>query len=160
MIVVSDTTPISELAKIGRLTLLRDVYRRVIIPQEVYDEVMAGPRVVVVAAQSVNWIEVRAVSDSNKALALHASAPLGLGECAALMLAEEVGAQRLLMDDWAGHRDAARRGLPVTGTIGTLLVAKQLGFIPSVKDVLDELIANGTRISPAFYGDALALAGE
>jgi uncharacterized protein len=160
VIVVSDTTPISELAKIGRLALLRDVYQRVIIPQEVYDEAMAGPHVVVAATQSATWIEVLAVSDSNKVLALHASTPLGLGECAALILAEEVGAQRLLMDDRAGRREAGRRGLPVTGTIGTLLVAKQLGFIPSVKDVLDELIANGTRISPALYGDALALVGE
>ena len=91
MIVVSDTTPISELAKIGRLALLREVYQRVIIPYEVYNEVMAGPQIVVVAAEATNWIEAQAVNDSNKVLALHASSQLGLGECAALILAEEVG---------------------------------------------------------------------
>jgi uncharacterized protein len=160
VIVVSDTTPISELAKIGRLTLLREVYLRVIIPQEVYDEVMAGPRVVVAATKSANWIEVHAVSESNKVLALHASTPLGLGECAALILAEELGAQRLLMDDRAGRREAIARGLPVTGTIGTLLVAKQQGIITSVKDVLDDLRDHGTRISEQLYRDALAAASE
>lgn len=160
MIVVSDTTPISELAKIGRLTLLRDVYQRVIIPHEVYDEVMAGPRVVVAATQSATWIEVLAVSDSNKVLAFHASTPLGLGECAALILAEEVGAQRLLIDDRAGRREAEARGLPVTGTIGTLLVAKQQGIIASVKDILDDLRDHGTRISEGLYRHALAAAGE
>lgn len=160
MIVVSDTTPISELTKIGRLTLLREVYPRVIIPQEVYDELMAGPLVVVAAMQSANWIEVHVVSDSTEVLVLHASTQLGLGECAALILAEELGAHRVLIDDRAGRREATARGVPVTGTIGTLLVAKQQGFIASIKEVLDDLRAQGTRISDQLYRDALGAAGE
>lgn len=160
MIVVSDTTPISELAKIGRLTLLREVYLRVIIPQEVYDEVMAGPLIVVAAMQSANWIEVHVVSDSTELFVLHASTQLGLGECAALILAEELSAHRVLIDDRAGRREAATRGLPVTGTIGTLLVAKQQGIIASIKDVLDDLRAHGTRISEQLYRHALGAAGE
>lgn len=160
MIVVSDTTPISELAKIGRLALLRDVYQRVIIPQEVYDEAMAGPHVVVAATQSATWIEVLAVSDSNKVLALHASTPLGLGECAALILAEELRAHLVLIDDRAARREASALGLSVTGTIGTLLVAKQQGTIASIKDVLDDLRSHGTRISERLYRDALAVANE
>ena len=160
MIVVSDTTPISEIAKIGRLTLLRDVYQRVIIPQEVYDEVMAGPGSIPAAMRSVSWIEVLTVSDANKMLALHLSTRLGLGECAAITLAEEMGAERLLIDDRAGRREAMARGLPVTRTIGTLLVAKQLGIIANVRDVLDDLRAHGTRISEGLYRDALAAASE
>ena len=127
MIVVSDTTPISELAKINRLTLLRDVYQRVIIPKEVYDEVMAGPGAIPAAVQAASWIDVVTVRDSHGVLAVHVATRLGLGECAALILAEELGAQRLLIDDRAGRREAKARGLPVTGTIGTLLVAKQRG---------------------------------
>lgn len=160
MIVVSDTTPISELAKIGRLTLLRDVYQRVIIPQEVYDEVMAGPGAIQTAMQSARWIEVLTVSDASKVLALYTSTRLGLGECAALSLADEIRAQRLLIDDRAGRREALRRGLPVTGTIGTLLVAKQLAIIPNIRDVLDDLRDHGTRISEQLYLDAVAAASE
>lgn len=121
---------------------------------------MAGPGALAAAMQSASWIEVLAVSDSHKVLALHISTRLGLGECAALTLAEELGAQRLLMDDRAGRREARERGLPVTGTIGTLLVAKQRGIIASVKDVLDDLRAHGTRISERLYRDALAAASE
>lgn len=77
-----------------------------------------------------------------------------------LTLAEEIGAQRLLIDDRAGRREARARGLPVTGTIGTLLVAKQGGIIPSVRDVLDNLRAHGTRISEQLYRDAAAAASE
>ena len=160
MIVVSDTTPISELAKINRLTLLRDVYQRVIIPKEVYDEVMAGPGAIPAAVQAASWIDVVTVRDSHGVLAVHVATRLGLGECAALILADELGAQRLLIDDRAGRREAKVRGLPVTGTIGTLLVAKQRGIVPSIRDVLDELRAHGTRISEQLYRDALAVASE
>jgi uncharacterized protein len=160
VIVVSDTTPISELTKINRLTLLCDVYERVIIPQQVHSELMAGPGGIPAAIQTASWIDVVTVRNSHEVLAVHVATRLGLGECAALILAEELGAQRLLIDDRAGRREARARGLPVTGTIGTLLVAKQRGIIPSVRDILDDLIANGTRISPALYGDALALARE
>lgn len=40
MIVVSDTSPITSLAGIGRLDLLQQLYSRVIIPQAVYDEMV------------------------------------------------------------------------------------------------------------------------
>jgi predicted nucleic acid-binding protein len=160
VIVVSDTTPISELAKINRLTLLRDVYQRVIIPNEVYDEVMAGPGAIQAAVQAASWLDVVTVRDSHAVLAVHVATRLGLGECAALILADELGAQRLLMDDRAGRREAKARGLHVTGTIGTLLVAKQRGIIPSIRDVLDDLRAHGTRISEQLYRDAIGAAGE
>lgn len=112
------------------------------------------------AVQSASWIEVRTVSSSNKVLALHASSRLGLGECAALTLAEELGAHRLLIDDRAARREAEVRGLPFAGTITTLLVAKQRGIIASVKEVLDDLVAHGTRISKRLYRDTLTAARE
>lgn len=121
---------------------------------------MAGPLVVIAAMQSANWIEVHVVSDSTEVFVLHASTQLGLGECAALILAEELGAHRVLVDDRAGRREATARGLPVTGTIGTLLVAKQQGIIASIKEVLDDLRAQGTRISDQLYLDALGAADE
>jgi hypothetical protein len=50
--------------------------------------------------------------------------------------------------------------LPVTGTIGTLLLAKEQGLIAQVKPILDDLIALGKRISPQLYQDVLAIAQE
>jgi len=68
MIVVSDTTPLSELAKVGKLYLLRDVFGEIIIPQEVYNEVTRGEREhpAVSAVKSITWISVRTVSDPQK----------------------------------------------------------------------------------------------
>lgn len=78
MIVVSDTTPLSELAKIGRLVLLRDVFGQVIVPQEVYDEVTSGTHPAVAAVESATWIEVRFVQDTSQVVALQESTKIHL----------------------------------------------------------------------------------
>jgi hypothetical protein len=110
--------------------------------------------------QSASWIEVQSVTDINKVLTLQTDTGLDLGECAAIVLAQELGANRLLIDERTARREAQVRGLPVIGTIGILLLAKQRSHISSVKEVLDDLIANGTRISQRLYDDALTIAGE
>jgi len=61
MIVVSDTTPLSELAKVGKLDILRDVFGEIIIPQEVYNEVTRGNHPAVSEVESITWISVRTV---------------------------------------------------------------------------------------------------
>lgn len=63
MIVVSNTTPLSELAKVGKMYLLQDIFRQVIIPQQVYDEVTTGNHPAVKQVRSASWLEVRAVGD-------------------------------------------------------------------------------------------------
>jgi uncharacterized protein len=83
ILIVSNTTRISELAKVEQLELLRDVFGQVTIPQEVYDELMVGNHPAVLAMQSANWIEVRAVSDRFSLQALQSQTSLDLGECAA-----------------------------------------------------------------------------
>lgn len=160
LIVVSDTTPLSELAKIGRLDLLRDVYGRVVVPQEVFDEVTAGSHPATVAVPAAKWIEVRAVTDSQQVVALHTMTSLGLGECAAIILAEELNATRLLIDDLAARREALSRKLPVVGTVAIVLLAKKLGIISVVRPLFDDLIAQGARISQRLYSDVLNVAGE
>ncbi len=109
---------------------------------------------------SSNWIEVCSVSNSQKVLDLFNTTKLDLGECAAITLAQELQANLLLLDDLAARKEAQRLGLPIIGTVGILLSAKQLGLIPNIKQVLDSLIANNTRISPQLYQQTLTLAGE
>ena len=159
-IVVSDTTPLSELAKIGQLQLLRDVFGEVIIPAEVYQEATTGTHPAVQAVQAATWIQVRAVGNAQKVVDLQIATNLDRGECAAIVLAEELNANQLLLDDLEARRVAQSRSLPVTGTIGTLLLAKEKGLIPNLKDLLDALMANGTRIGSRLYQDALRAAGE
>ncbi|HEY9600031.1 MAG TPA: DUF3368 domain-containing protein [Allocoleopsis sp.] len=160
MIIVSDTTPLSELAKVGQVDLLQGVFRQVIIPREVHDELLRGSHPAIVALQAVDWIEVRTVSDFQKVSTLRAQTQLGLGECGAIILAEELGADRLLLDDQEARREALSRNLPVIGTVGVLLLAKQRGLITGIRQILDDLIAQGTYISQKLYQDVLTQAQE
>ncbi|MGB3534800.1 MAG: DUF3368 domain-containing protein [Microcoleaceae cyanobacterium] len=160
MIIVSDTTPLSELAKIGQLNLLKDVFGTLIIPQEVYQEITIGNHPAAIIVPSIDWIEVRAISSSQKVSALQTSTGLDLGECAAIVLAEELKASQILIDDRAARIVAESKNLAVIGTIGTLLLAKDRGIIPKIKPILDQLIASGKWISMSLYKQALNEAQE
>ncbi|MGB3404824.1 MAG: hypothetical protein WBA77_19220 [Microcoleaceae cyanobacterium] len=120
MIIVSDTTPISELAKIGQLNLLKEVFGKLIIPQEVYQEITTGNHPAVTIVPSLNWIEVHSISNSQQVLELQTTTGLDLGECAAIVLAEELKAVQILIDDRAARIVAESKQLAVIGTIGTL----------------------------------------
>lgn len=160
MIVVSNTTPLSKLAKVGYMNLLGESFGQVIIPQEVYDEVTTGIHPAVSEVRSATWLEVRSIGDREQVPILQAQTGLDLGECAAIILAEELGADLVLIDEWAARKVAQSRSLPVTGTAGVLLVAKNRGLIPQVKPILDALIAQGMRIAPPLYQEVLAIAQE
>ncbi len=160
MIVVSDTTPISELAKVGQLNILVELYGQVIIPQEVYDELTTGNHPAVNVVPFLDWLEVYPVDDAQQIKTLQSKTGLHLGESAAMILAEQLNADQLLIDERAARRFALACKLPVIGTVGILVLAKQRGLLESVKDALDALIANGTRISNQLYQQALVLAQE
>jgi predicted nucleic acid-binding protein len=77
-----------------------------------------------------------------------------------MILAEELEADQLLIDDLEARRVALSRNLKITGTLGILLVAKQLGLITSVQEVLAALITKGKRINTRLYQEVLSTAQE
>jgi predicted nucleic acid-binding protein len=149
--VVCDTSPPILLAKIGRLVLLSQLYEQVIIPVSVLDEIEAKPGQETIDIKS--WIEnqtfeIQQVSRE----ALHAlPAELGSGEREAIALAVETEADLVVLDDMQGRRVARERDLPVTGTIGILIEARERGLIPSLRPELDRLIEAGMWIDEIFY---------
>ncbi|NER94642.1 MAG: DUF3368 domain-containing protein [Symploca sp. SIO1B1] len=160
MIVVSNTTPLSELAKVGQIKLLQEVFGQIIIPQEVYNEVTTGTHPAAREIQFVNWIKIFSIRNRQQVSILQAETGLDLGESATIILAEELGADRVLIDELAARKVAQSRNIPITGTVGILLVAKNQGLISSVKPILDALIAQGTRIGQVLYQEILAIAQE
>jgi len=81
------------------------------------------------------------------------------GESEAIVLAYEKGL-RIIVDDRKAREVAQRLGVPVTGTVGLLIKAKQEGVITTVRPLLDALDANHFRISDALRAEALKLVGE
>lgn len=160
MIIVSDTTPLSELAKISKANILHKIYGEIIIPRQVSDELMMADIPAVMAVLKEPWLKVKDVSQPALILKIQTSCQLGWGECATFILAKELKADRVLIDDLAARQEAIALGLPVIGTLGILLIAKQRKLLTKIKPVLDDLITNGTRISNALYQEILYQAEE
>jgi predicted nucleic acid-binding protein len=159
-IIVSNASPLINLARIQRFELLRLFYGELTIPPAVYDEVVTrgserdGSRNV---RESI-WIRQQSPHDQLAVTAL--AAELDWGEASAIILARELNADTLLIDEIRGRRIAQRLGITVKGTIGILTRAKREGLIPNVKDELDRLRQRGTWIHPRLYQDILRMAGE
>ena len=162
MKVVTNSTPLIELSKINRLDLLRDVYGTILIPKEVYVEVVTDGIGKPGAAEvkAAEWIHCQSVAHKDQISILQTQHSLHLGESATIVLAKEVKAEQVILDDNAARQEAVARGLPVIGTVGVLLVAKTRSVIPVVRPILDNLRAQGTRISQDLYYQVIAEADE
>jgi predicted nucleic acid-binding protein len=161
LIVVSDTSPVLNLARIGRLQLLALLYHQVLIPSAVYDELTASksdlPPAIDLAAQP--WLIVATANDQKRVQELRED--LDRGEAEAIVLAIERRADLLLVDERRGRRAASAAGLTVTGLLGVVARAKQAGLIDLAKPVLDELIQIARFwIGPELYAEVLAELGE
>ena len=163
MRVVSDTSPLSNLAIIGRLELLREQFVEVLIPESVATELKSfghrRGRELLEAAQTDGWIRIVAVTDP--AMAALISAQLDRGEAEAIALATELRADWLLIDEREGRMIARLAGLRMTGVLGVLLRAKLEGRIPALKPEIEALRSDARFfISKDLESEVLAHAGE
>lgn len=161
MIVVADTTPFSNFIQIERLDLLRTVFGQVVIPPKVFAEVTRLERrgVDLTEFRGAPWITVQA--PLFRELVEELENELDAGESEALALAREIHPTYLLIDEAAARQKALEMGLPVIGSVGTLLQAKAAGLIPAVKPLLDAMIRDaGFWINPSFYRQVLTQVGE
>lgn len=162
-VVVADAGPLIGLARIGELELLRDLYSTVLIPPAVLQELEVGSArpgaILLRAALRVGWLSTRALRNPAEKTAL---SPLDVGEDEAIRLAVELGSRLhfLLLDDRRARRVALLRGLPVVGTAGVLLVAKERGRLSELSPVLDALERAGYRLSTSLRQRVLFRAGE
>jgi len=139
MIVVSDASPLIALARVNRLELLRALFGRLIIPDAVWNEIVLSGADKAGKADffRADWIEPRPVND--QALTSLLKHDLGAGESEAIVLARELNADFLLMDERLGRSVARNLGLTTIGLIGVLIEARQRGLLPDVAQLADEL---------------------
>jgi len=157
---VTDSSPLIFLAKLNRLSLLRQEAEEVLAPPAVLGEIAEqddeAKRQIEEAQRT--WLEMRPVRDVRLLAVLKRE--LGDGEAEAIALALETHAARIVLDDLDARRLADRLGLRLVGTLGLLLASKLRGEIPSLRAEIDRLRSGGFRASPALVEELLRSAGE
>ena len=160
MIVISDSTILIGLVKIGKLDLLKEIFFKVYIPEEVFKEVVErgkekpGSKVIKEAA----WIEVKPVKDKIQVNFLLGS--LEKREAEVLVLGRELETDLILLDEEKARKSAVIAGFEIMGLLGLFVLAKNLGLIDEVRPLVDELMIKKFRISDKIIETILKKAGE
>ena len=151
MIVISDTSPLINLAWIGKFSLLEQLYGSMLIPTAVWQEAveMGGGQPGSAEIKAADWIQIVEVQNTPLVIALQQD--LDAGEAEAIALALEQNADLLLIDERLGRTTASRFGLSYIGLIGVLITAKKQGLLTAIKPDLDML----RRVAGFYISDQL-----
>jgi predicted nucleic acid-binding protein len=161
--IVSNATPLIYLAKIGRLTLLRDIFGEVLIPNEVKKEVVDRGKELgekdayhIDKAIQDGWIIVRPAEIVDTPIKLHQ------GEASTLSLAIRTGQSEVLIDEVSARTAARLMSLTPRGTVYVLLKALEMKLINlnEFLTALSDLTESGFRLKEEVYLEAIRKARE
>ncbi|ADB36125.1 DUF3368 domain-containing protein [Spirosoma linguale] len=147
--IISDTSCLILLDKIGELSLLHAVFGEIVTTQFVADEF---------GEALPDWISIQ--NPTNKSSQLVLETTLDKGEASAIALAMETGNSLLIIDEAKGRKIAKQLGLAITGTLGVLAQAKLNGHIPFLKPLLGKIQQTNFRISEQLVREVLKEVGE
>ena len=160
MIVVSDTSCISNLLLIGQIDLLQKIYSEIFIPLTVYNEILmlekSGKDLSYF--KSRDWIIIE--KNFTRNISLLPPKNIDAGEAEAIDLAIYLKADRLLIDERKGSVLAKELGIITIGLLGVLKIAKENHLILSVQKLLDQLIENNFWLSNELYNTVLKSVNE
>lgn len=151
MIVIADTSPINYLVLIEQIEVLPKLYGRILIPPAVCEELQRVRTPDVVrrwVADPPGWLEIVAPKQAPDSELTKTD--LDPGERDAILLAEELAADELIIDEMNGRREAQRRRLHFIGTVGVLRTAAQRGLL-NFRAALVRLRSTNFYIEEAFF---------
>ena len=157
MKIISDTTPIISLASVGRLDILEKLFGEIFIPEAVYKEIKAKKAYGYSEIDS-DYIKTEAVK--GKVCRDFLLNQLDMGEAEVILLAKEMDADAVIIDENLGYRIAKNSGLNVVRTLSVILKAKEKGIITEAKPLLDEMLMKGIWYSARVCESFLKKAGE
>jgi predicted nucleic acid-binding protein len=155
MIVISDTTPLISLMKIGQLDLVHRMFGEIQIPEAVFMELVSNRRFPEESRQirECSFIKTAKVADAAAVDQLSRSTGLDIGESEAIILSGFTKANLLLMDEVRGRSVAQQMGIPLMGTVGMLMAAYKEGLLSKneILTCIDILKNSGRHISSKLY---------
>lgn len=158
--VISNATPLIAFARIGQLSLMQRMVGQLVIPEAVAEEITNYTRNAAgkISLLEESWIQVESLqSDEQMSLLL---STLDRGEAEVIALALERKASLVLIDELTGRKVAESLQLKVTGSVGLLIRAKQIGEIAAVKPLLGAMREAGIYFSQRFIDSVLQYLGE
>lgn len=135
-VIISDTSCLILLDKIGELELLHKLFGQIAITREISNEFKK---------KLPDWFSIEEASNKTYQKILEAS--LDKGEASAIAFAIEQTDCLLIIDDYKGRKYAEQLGIKITGTLGVIINAKLSGHIESVKPVLDKIKMTNFRLT-------------
>lgn len=147
--IISDTSCLILLDKIGELIILNKLFGTIITTSEVAEEF---------GQPLPSWIAIKQPADKKYQSIIEAS--VDKGEASAIALAVELDDCLLIIDDLKGRKFANQIGLTIIGTIGVIVDAKLAGVVPSVKPILKKIRSTNFRITDRLEAIILKRAGE
>lgn len=160
-IIIADAGPLIAFGQIKRLTLIIEIFGKIIAPAFVLDECLAnlaqkGAKEI---SEAINKKIIEPYENPNMDEYQDIFAILGKGEASAIILASQLNAP-ILIDEKLGRKVAEKKGLNAIGTAGVLLLAKKKKLIEKVIPVIAELKTNGYYFSKELIQTVLTLANE
>lgn len=154
-----NASPLIYLSRAGLLDLLRLLAPEIVVPNAVAMEILRRGQSdpTAQALSQTSWLSV--VSTPQIPASIQAWG-LGVGESSVLAWAHANPGTEVVIDDLAARRCAATLGIPVRGTLGLVLIARQRGQIPAARPVLLQLRQAGMYLSDRVMNQALAMIGE
>lgn len=147
--IISDTSCLIILSKIGELDLLQKVYGQIITTNEIAQEF---------GENLPDWIDIEFIEYSSQQRLLETQ--VDKGEASAIALALQLQNCTLILDDLKARKIAQKLNISCTGTIGVIIKAKLTGKIDSVITILSKIKNTDFRISEQLYSQALKEADE
>ncbi len=157
MVVVSDTSSISNLIQIGLIDILRELYGEIRITPAVQRELFRISAQIPVI-EELGWIQVQA--PTNQKLVFELLKDLDLGESESIALAIETKADYLLIDEFLGRQIAEKLDLKIVGILGILIQAKKSGKISEIASYVSALRNVGFRLNQQLIQSVLKKLGE
>jgi predicted nucleic acid-binding protein len=148
-IIISDTSSLIALTNIGELELLERVYEEVVITPEIGEEY---------GLETPDWIRIEKIEDVQKFKLLNLE--LDKGESSGITLALENEASLLIIDEKKGRGIAKKLGIRITGILGVMIRAKEIGVINRVKPLIEKLEKVDFRMSERLKNQILERVGE
>ena len=148
MTAVADSSPLVILTKLGCLGFLNRVFPRVYISNEVHHEVVIAGAGLPGASEvsKAEWIEVKPVRNPADLHSAQQKYGLGPGEMSAILLAKELGANPILLDDYRARKLAKAEGLEILGSVGLLETFYRRRYLTDLRSVFRQLLAHNVYI--------------